>query len=59
MDFLHQTITTPVVNPKDRILHGINTLTDAFMDAPTAQSYAQLQAIADLRDASNSWSAPN
>ena len=59
MEFRHQTITTPVVTPKNRILHSLATLTDALTDAPTAQSDAQGQAISDLRDAYNSWAAPN
>ena len=59
VEFCHQTITTPVVTPEDRIPHGITTLKYALTDAPTAQSDAQNQAIADLSDASNSWTAPN
>ena len=59
MEFHHQTITTPVVTPEDCILYGIITLTDALMNAPTAQSDAQYQAIASLCNASNSWSDPN
>ena len=59
VEFRHQTITTPVVTPKDQILHGITRLTDALIDAPTAQSDAQYQAIASLCNASNSWSDPN
>ena len=59
VEFRHQTITTPVVTPEDRILHGLTMLVDALADAPTAQSDAQLQPIAALHDASTSWAAPN
>ena len=47
------------MTPEDRILHGITTLKNDFMDAPTAQLDAQIQAITALRDASASWSPPN
>ena len=59
MEFCHQTITTPVVTPEDRIPHGITTLKYALTDAPTAQSDAQRQSIVALRYASKSWAAPN
>ena len=59
MEVHQQTITTPVVTPKDRILHGITTLTDALMDAPTAHSDAQRQSIAAMHNTSNSWATPN
>ena len=58
VDFHHQNIPTPVVTTEDRILHGITTLTDALTDSPTAQLYAQLQAIKSLWDASASWASP-
>ena len=59
VEFLHQTITTPVVTPEDRILRGLTILADALAEAPTAQSDAQLQSIATLNNASTSWAAPN
>ena len=59
VEFRHQTITTPVLTPEDRILPGITTLMDALTDAPTAQSDTQLQATIALRDASNGWASPN
>ena len=59
MEFHHQTITTLVITPKDRIPHGLSTFTDALTDAPTAHSDAQRQAIAALYDAFNSWANPN
>ena len=37
LDFRHQTITTPVMTPEDRILHGLTTLTDSLTNLPTAQ----------------------
>ena len=40
VEFRHQTITTPVVTPEYRILHGITTLIYAITDAPTSQSGA-------------------
>ena len=59
VEFRHQTIATSVVTPKDRILHEITTLTDSLKDVPKSQEDSQLQAIAALRNASNSWEAPN
>ena len=59
MEFSHQTITNLVVTPEYRNLHGLTILTYALTYAPTAQSDAQHQAIAALRDASKSWVAPN
>ena len=59
VELYHQTITTPVVIPKDRILHGITMLINSLADAPTAQSYAQLQAITTLKEVSASWSSPD
>ena len=53
------TIITPVLTPKYRILHRLTLLTDALTYAPTAHPDNQRQAIAALRDASNSWAAPN
>ena len=49
VEFLHQTITTHVVTPEDRILHKITTLTYALTDTSIDQSDAQIQAITDLR----------
>ena len=59
VELLHQTITTPLITPKDRIFNGLTKLTDVFTDAPMAHSDAQRQAISDLCNASNSWAAPN
>ena len=59
VEFCHQTITTPVVTPEDRIPHGITTLKYALTDEPTAQSDAQQQYIAALCNASNSWATSN
>ena len=59
VEFRHQTTTTPVVTPENRILHGLTTITDALIDAPTAHSDAQLQFITSLRKASASWASPD
>ena len=40
VELRHQTTTTPMVNPKDRILHGLKTITDDLMDLPKSQSDA-------------------
>ena len=50
MEFRHQTITTLVVTPEDRILRRIPMLIDALIDAPMAQSDAQRQSISALHD---------
>ena len=38
-------ITIPAVTPEGRIIHGINTLMGAIIDAPAAKSDTQIQAI--------------
>ena len=42
VEFRHQTITTLVVAPEDRILHGFTMLTNSLTDALIAQSDDQL-----------------
>ena len=59
VEFRHQTITTPVVTPDNRIFHGLTTLTYFLTDATTAHSDAQLQAIKAMCDASASWVSPD
>ena len=59
VEFRHQTITTPVVNPEDRILRGLTILIDSLTDATTSQSDAQLQSITSLLEASASWLSPD
>ena len=39
VEFLHQSITTSLVTPEGRIIHGINMLTCALIDAPTNKYY--------------------
>ena len=36
VEFLHHFITTPTLTPEDCILYGINTLSSAIQDKPTA-----------------------
>ena len=55
VEFIHQFITTPTLTPEDRILHGINTLTSATKDRPTATYEAQIKAITKLRDICTGW----
>ena len=50
-------LTLPSVTPADRILHGLQLLTGALVDVPTARCDAQLKAISDLRDACSRWQA--
>ena len=59
MELRHQTITTTVVTPEDRTLHGLTTLKNPLTDAPTSQLDEQPQAITSLRDAYASWASPN
>ena len=59
VEFLHQTITTLLVMPENRIPHGLTTLAYSLTDVPTYQSYAQRQAIAALNEAYTSWATPN
>ena len=57
VEFRRQNITTPVVTPEDRILHGLTMITNSLMYSPTAQLYAQIQSIKSLHDASASWAS--
>ena len=53
--FLHHFITTPTLTPEDCILHGINTLSIAIQDKPTATYEAHIQAITKLWDIFTGW----
>ena len=55
MEFLHKFITTPTITPEYRILHGLNTLSGAIKDVPTATYEAQFKAIKKLRDICTGW----
>ena len=59
VEFLHQTITTLLVMPENRIPHGLTTLAYSLTDVPTSQSDAQRQAIAALHKAYTSLATPN
>ena len=48
VEFLHHFITTPTLTPEDRILHGINTISNAIQDKPSSTYEAQIQAITKL-----------
>ena len=52
---LHQFINTPTLILEYCILHGINTLSSAIKDSPTATYEAQIQAITKLRDIYTGW----
>ena len=53
--FLHHFITTPTLTPEDRILNGINTLSNAIQYRPSATYEAQIQAITKFRDMCTGW----
>ena len=55
VEFLHHFITTPTLTPDDRILHGINTLSNAIQDKPSATYEAHIQAITKLQDICTGW----
>ena len=55
VEFRHQHITSPTISTEDRVLHGINTLTDALKGASTSVSDDQLRAISALRDLCTAW----
>lgn len=55
VEFRHQHLTTPTVTPADRVLHGINTLSNALKDSPSSICDDQLQAISALRDICTAW----
>ena len=55
VEFLHPFITTPTLTPEDCILHGINTLSSAIQNRPTATYEAQIQDIKKLRDICTGW----
>ena len=53
----HDHLTLPSVTPADRILHGLQSLTGALVDVPTARCDAQLKAISNFCDAYSQWQA--
>ena len=55
VEFLHKFITYPTITPEDCILHGLNTLSGAIKDAPTATQDAQIKAITALGDICSGW----
>ena len=48
VEFIHHFITTPTLTPEYRILHGINTLSNAIQYKLSATYDAQIQAITKL-----------
>ena len=57
VEYRHDHLTLPSVTPADCILHGLQLLTGALADVPTAHCDAQLKAISDLRNACSRWQA--
>ena len=57
VEYRHDHLTLPSVTPADCILHGLQSLTGALADVPTARCDAQLQAISNLREACTKWQA--
>ena len=57
VEYRHDHLTIPNVTSADKILHGLQSLTGALVDAPTTRVDAQLQAIERLRDACHRWRA--
>ena len=55
VEFFHKFIMSPTITPEDHILHGLNTLSGAIKDDPTATYNAQIKAITNLRDIYTSW----
>ena len=55
VEFLHKFITSPTITPEDHILHGINALSGAIKDAPTATYEAQIKAITTLFGICTGW----
>ena len=53
---LHQFINTPTLILEYCILHGINTLSSAIKDSPTATYETQIQAITKIWDICTGWS---
>jgi hypothetical protein len=51
VEYRHEHLTIQTVTPDDRILHGLQNLTEALADFPTARCDAQLRAISDLHAA--------
>ena len=48
VQLLHKFITTPIINPAYFILHGLNTLSGAIKDVPTATYEAQIKDIKQI-----------
>ena len=59
VEFCHHYLSQPTLTHTDRILHGMNTLLCALMDAPTVACNAQLRAITELRYLFQQWVYPS
>ena len=55
VEFIHKFITTTAITPEDCTLHGLNTLSGAIKDVPTATYEAQIKAITKPRDICTGW----
>ena len=56
--YRHAHLTIPTITQDDHILHGLQNLTGALVDVPTACCDVQLRAISDLRAACHWWLSP-
>ena len=55
VEFRHAYQTIPAPTPEDKIIHGLQVISNALKNAPPPTSISQLEAIANLRDLFDSW----
>ena len=55
VEFRHAYRQIPIPTPEDRIVQGLQAITDALRDTPPPTTISQLEALSNLRDIFNSW----
>ena len=55
VEFRHAYRQTPIPTPEDRIVQGLQAVTDALNDTPPPTTISQLEALTNLRDIFDSW----
>jgi hypothetical protein len=55
VEFRHAYRQIPIPTPEDRIVQGLQAVTDALNDTPPPTTISQLEALTNLRDIFDSW----
>ena len=55
IEFRHRKLTLPSVTPEDKVIHGVQQITEALKNTPASTLDAQLQAIKSFQDTIEHW----